>query len=97
MTGLEEEGGVETEITKRVGAVWSNWKKCKGVFCLDDTYNTIRMERLEEGIWDSVGPNNKPDGQGESKQDGCKTSNDVQYRDMGSDESIRDEVECGGN
>ena len=27
-TSMEEEGGMETEITKRVGAGWINWKKC---------------------------------------------------------------------
>ena len=26
-TSMEEEGGMETEITKRVGAGWGNWKK----------------------------------------------------------------------
>ena len=30
---MEEEGGMETEITKRVGAGWRNWKKCIGVLC----------------------------------------------------------------
>ena len=30
-TSLEEEGGMETEITKRVGAGWRNWKKCSRV------------------------------------------------------------------
>ena len=32
-TSIEEEGGMETEITKRVGAGWRNWKKCSGVLC----------------------------------------------------------------
>ena len=32
-TSMEEEGGMETEITKRVGAGWRNWKKCSGVLC----------------------------------------------------------------
>ena len=32
-TSMEEEGGMETEITKRVGAGWRNWKKCFGVLC----------------------------------------------------------------
>ena len=32
-TGIEEEGAIETEIAKRVGAGWMNWKKCSGVFC----------------------------------------------------------------
>ena len=35
--------------------------------------------------------------QGESIQDGCKTSNDVRGRDMGREESTREEVGCGGN
>ena len=30
---MEEEGGMETEITKRVGAGWRNWKKCSRVLC----------------------------------------------------------------
>ena len=32
-TSMEEEGGMETEITKRVGAGWRNWKTCSGVLC----------------------------------------------------------------
>ena len=32
-TSMEEEGGMETEIAKRVGAGWMNWKKCSGVLC----------------------------------------------------------------
>ena len=32
-TSMEEEGGKETEITKRVGTGWINWKKCSGVLC----------------------------------------------------------------
>ena len=30
---MEETIGMETEITKRVGAGWINWKKCSGVLC----------------------------------------------------------------
>ena len=30
-TSIEEEGGMATEIAKRVGAGWMNWKKCSGV------------------------------------------------------------------
>ena len=30
---MEEEGGMATEITKRVGAGWRNWKKFSGVMC----------------------------------------------------------------
>ena len=30
---MEEEGGMETDIVKRVGAGWMNWKKCSGVLC----------------------------------------------------------------
>ena len=30
---MEEEGGMETEIKKRVGAGWRNWKTCSGVLC----------------------------------------------------------------
>ena len=29
----KKEGGMETEIAKRVGAGWMNWKKCSGVLC----------------------------------------------------------------
>ena len=33
-TSIEEEGGMETEIAKRVGAGWmNNWKQCSGVLC----------------------------------------------------------------
>ena len=35
--------------------------------------------------------------QGESIQASCKTSNDVRGRDLGSEESTREEVGCGGN
>ena len=53
---------------------------------------------LEDGIGDSVRPTNKFESQGNSSiQDGCKTSNDVRCRDMGSEESTREEVGCGGN
>ena len=31
------------------------------------------------------------------KVDSCKTSNDVRCRDLGSEESTREEVGCGGN
>ena len=54
------------------------------------------MEKLEEGIGDSVRPKNKFESQGESIQDSCKTSNDVLCRDLGSEESTREEVGCGG-
>ena len=39
----------------------------------------------------------KSESQGESIQDSCKTSNDVRCRDVGSEESTREEVGCGGN
>ena len=32
-TSIEGEGGMETDIAKRVGAGWMNWKKCSGVLC----------------------------------------------------------------
>ena len=64
---------------------------------LADAYNTIRMEKLEEDIGDSVRPKNKFESQVESIQDSCKTSNDVRCRDVGSEESTREEVGCGGN
>ena len=51
------------------------------------------MEKLE----DSVRPNNKFESQEESIEDSCKTRNDVRCRDVGSKESTREEVECGGN
>ena len=34
--------------------------------------------------------------QGETIKDGCKTSNDVRCRDMGIEESTREEVGCDG-
>ena len=33
-TSIEEEGGMETEIAKRVGAGWMNWKKCSVECCV---------------------------------------------------------------
>ena len=42
------------------------------------------MEKLEEDIGDSVRPKNTFDSQGEIIQDSCKTNNDVQCRDVGS-------------
>ena len=55
------------------------------------------MEKLEAGIGDSVCPKNTFESQGESIQDGCKTSIDVRCRDMGSEESTGEEVGCGGS
>ena len=55
--------------------------------CGDDAYNTIGMETLEECIGilcDRIISSR------ESIQDGCKTSNDVPCRDMGSEESTRE-------
>ena len=52
---------------------------------------------MEEGIGDSVRPKNKFESQWESIQDSFKTSNDVRRRDVGSEESTREEVGCGGN
>ena len=43
-------------------------------------------------------PKNKFDErQGESIQDSCKIRNDVRCRYLGSEESTREEVGCGGN
>ena len=55
------------------------------------------MNKLEEGIGDSVRQKNKFESQWESIQASCKTSNDVWCRDLGSEESTREEVGCGGN
>ena len=41
--------------------------------------------------------NNKFESQWESIHDGCKISNDVRCRDMGSDQSTREEVGCDEN
>ena len=54
-TSMEEEGGMETEITKRVGAGWRNWKKCSGVLCdrrmpvklKGKVYNAIRGRNVD--------------------------------------------------
>ena len=54
------------------------------------------MEAREKGIGDSVRPKNKFQSHGESIQDSCITSNDVRGRDVGSEESTREEVGCGG-
>ena len=49
------------------------------------------IEKREEGIGD------KFESQRGSIQGGCKTSNDVRCRDVGSEESTLEEVGCGGN
>ena len=54
------------------------------------------MEKLGEDIEDSVRPKTTFESQGENIQDSCKTSNDVRCRDVGSEESTREEVGCGG-
>ena len=54
------------------------------------------MEKLEEGIGHSVRPKHKFQSHGKSIQDSCITSNDVRSRDVGSEESTREEVGCGG-
>ena len=66
--------------------------------CVDGAYNTIRMEELGDCIGDSVRPMNAFESQGKLyKADINNTSNDVQCRYMGSEESAREEVGCGGN
>ena len=46
----EEEGGMETEITKRVGAGWRNWKKCSGVLC--DRRMPVKLKgKASNAIW----------------------------------------------
>ena len=52
------------------------------------------MDKQGEGIGGSVWSDRMIsfEGQGESIQDGCKTSNDVRCRDMGNEESTREEV-----
>ena len=42
-TSIEEEGGMATEITKRVGAGWMNWNKCSGVLC--DKRMPVKLKR----------------------------------------------------
>ena len=32
-SGVEETGGMTTEISQRVSAAWRNWKRCSGVLC----------------------------------------------------------------
>ena len=54
-------------------------------------------EQHEEGIVGSVAPANMLECQWESLQDGCNIRNDVRRRYIGSDESTREEVGCGGN
>ena len=51
------------------------------------------MEKLEEGIGDSVRPKNKFESQGGSIQDSCKTSNDVRCRDLGSEENTEKKLD----
>ena len=76
-TGMD---GIPVEVWKCLGE--------EGIVVKSDA----RMEKLEEGIGDSVRPKNKFEIEGESK-----TSNDVRCRDIGSEESTREEVGRGGN
>ena len=48
-TSMEEECGMETEITMRVGAGWRNWKKCSGVLC-----DRRMPEKLKEKVYKTV-------------------------------------------
>ena len=56
-TSMVEEGGMETEITKRVGAGWRNWKNCSGVLCArrmpvklkGKVYNTVIRPAMLHG------------------------------------------------
>ena len=58
-------------------------------------YNQVGQTR--RGYGDYVWPKNTFESQGESMQEGCKTSNDVRCRDLGSEESTTEEVGCDGN
>ena len=62
---------------------------------------TAWWEKLEKYIGGSVWPKNKIEGQGgnfvQDFSKNCKTINDVRRRDIGSKESTREEVACGGN
>ena len=55
------------------------------------------MEKREEGIGDSMRPKNKFESQGESIHGSCTTSNGVPCRELGSEESTREEGGCGGD
>ena len=53
---MEEQGGMETEITKRVGAGWRNWKQCSGVLCSKDASETEgeglqNSDQASNAIW----------------------------------------------
>ena len=56
-TSTEEEGGMETEISKRVGAACRNWKRCSGVLC--DKRLAVKLkgkvsrstEQLSDQLW----------------------------------------------
>ena len=53
--------------------------------------------KLEEGIVYMCDRRKKFESQGESIQDGCKVSNDLRCRYLGSEEITREVVACGGN
>ena len=74
----------------------------QGSFVCSVFSELFKSVRYVQKIWkliigDSVRPKNKFESQGENIQDSCKTSNDVRCRDVGSEESTREEVGCGGN
>ena len=48
---MEEEGGMESEITKRMGVGWKNWKKCSGgQQCYNGEETWATMKRQEKRI-----------------------------------------------
>ena len=59
---IEDDGGMETEITNRVGSGWINWNKCRGVLsisiwdrtmcCNEATRKTNRGKRDEDAMVD---------------------------------------------
>ena len=49
-TSIEEEGGMETDIAKRVGAGWMNWKKCSGVLCDKRMPVKLKGRSMEEWL-----------------------------------------------
>ena len=67
---MEEEGGMETDIAKRVRAGWMNWKKCSGVLCdkrmpvklKGEVYRTVVRPAMYMELKPGPPPNNRNQG-----------------------------------
>ena len=82
-------------MTHRIQSGWKNWKGVSGILCdrrislrvKGKVYKTVLLLLLlyRAAFHCRIIAHS------------CKTSNDIRCRDLGSEESTREEVGCGGN